>query len=175
MGARCGDSQRGTTKKSGQEAVLFPGRWALGIHTSGPSACCEVMKAGTVARPEGQTQHGVRGRYKNSSGLAEPPRAADVDCNNALLRFSINLAAILQRLINADILRILPQRTSTRPWTGINPQNYQAYNCQFWFNCHTREMDRNFTLWTWATAKLVEHSCMQQPCMPFIVSIVKPL
>ena len=71
-------------------------------------ACCDVTRAGTAARPQGKMPRRGEGHYKKSPDLAEPPRAADVDCNNTLFRFSINLATILQRLINADILRILP-------------------------------------------------------------------
>ena len=53
------------------------------------SACCDVTKAGTVARPKGEKPRGVGGHYKKSPDLAEPPQAADVDCNNALFKFSI--------------------------------------------------------------------------------------
>ena len=47
------------------------------------------------------------GEKWQSPDLAEPLRAADIDCNNVLFRFSIIWPLFLQRLINADTLWIL--------------------------------------------------------------------
>ena len=66
-------------KISGLEATLFPGKW--GIHTHS-TACSDVTKVGTLARPRGKMPHGVGRRCKKSLDLAEPLRATDVDCNN---------------------------------------------------------------------------------------------
>ena len=92
-------------KISGLEATLFPGKW--GIHTRCSSACSDITKAGTVARPRGKILRGVGRSGKKSPDLAEPLRAADIDCNNVLFRFSIIWPPFLQCLINADTLWIL--------------------------------------------------------------------
>ena len=87
----------------------------LSIHTSGSTACCDITKARAAARPRGDRSPGGKGRYKNSPDLAKPLRAAEVDCNNALCRFSINMAKTLWRLISVDTaFGSLPRRTSTR-------------------------------------------------------------
>ena len=79
MGARCVDSLRGTTIKSGTGATLFP-REAF-IHTS---AFYDVRRAGTATQPQGEMPCGGEGSSKKSPDLAEPPKAADDDCNNTL-------------------------------------------------------------------------------------------
>ena len=75
-------------------------------------------------------------RQKNSPDLAKPQRAADVDCNCALCRFSINLTTTLQRLNSVYItFGSLPRRTSTRTKNEdcsallFNP-TIQPYCCQ---------------------------------------------
>ena len=73
MGARCVDSLRGTTIKSGTGEAF--------IHTS---AFCDVRRAGTATQPQGEMPCGGEGSSKKSPDLTEPPKAADVDCNNAL-------------------------------------------------------------------------------------------
>ena len=98
--------ERGTYSgsKSWQYRAKRPGLFLsrLGIHTSGPSACCDVTKEGTEAQPWGARSLWGEGCYNKSTDLAEPQRAADVDCNKALCRFSINLATTLRRLISID-------------------------------------------------------------------------
>ena len=93
------------TTRPRQEARLFLSGWAF-IQAVPP---CVVTSQRQEQRPDprGQEPRGEGGCYKNSLDLAEPLRAADVDCNNAPYRFSINLAITLQRLINADTLQNL--------------------------------------------------------------------
>ena len=81
----------------------------MGFISSKPSVSgflgvCVSLTATNGRLPRGKMLRGVGGRGKKSPDLAEPPRAADVDCNNVLFRFSIIWPPFLQRLINADIL-----------------------------------------------------------------------
>ena len=81
----------------------------MGFISSKPSVSgflgvCVSLTATNGRLPRGKMLRGVGGRGKKSPDLAEPPRAADVDCNNLLFRFSIIWPPFLQRLINADIL-----------------------------------------------------------------------
>ena len=87
-------------------------RW-VGIHTCGSP--CAVSSRRREQRPD------PRGRCPLGWGaLQEIPRSGCATKGNRrwLQQRSVQilnyLATILQRLINADILRILPQRTSTR-------------------------------------------------------------
>ena len=108
-GARCKD-RRGTYPKTRQGGQAVSKR--VSIHTSGPSACCDVSKAGNSSPTLGGMEPRGEGRYKNSPDIAKPLRAADIDCNKALCRLSINLATTLQRLISNDTaFGSLPQRT----------------------------------------------------------------
>ena len=111
-GARCGDRREVPTLKPGHggQGCFLAGRTftqaslrVLWRHKGGNS--CPTLGA---MSPKGE------GCHKNSPDLSKPQRAADVDCNNALCRFSINLATTLRRLISVDTaLGSLPRRTST--------------------------------------------------------------
>ena len=95
------DVEIGGGTYSGNKSCLYkaerPGLFlsVQDIHTSSPSPCCDVTKVGTVTRPWGARSTWGEGRYKKSPDLAKPLRAADVDCNNTLCRFTINVASIL--------------------------------------------------------------------------------
>ena len=58
-------------------------------HSCSPSACCDVTRAGKAARPWGCEARGGGNATVSSPDLAEPPRAANVDCNKGLCRFQL--------------------------------------------------------------------------------------
>ena len=72
------------------------------------------------AWPWGARSPRGEGCHKNSPDLSKPQRAADVDCNNALCRFSINSATTFRRLISFDTaFGSLPRRTSTGTYSRM--------------------------------------------------------
>ena len=93
----------------GQARAEHSYKWSLRMlwrHEGGNSSLTLTFGARSPRREE---------RQKNSPDLAKPQRAADVDCNCALCRFSINLTTTLRRLNSVYItFGSLPRRTSTR-------------------------------------------------------------
>ena len=92
-GARCGDRW---SYHSGTRAVNIGRRGQGCFKWAGNSykqsfriACCDVTKAGIVARPWGARSPWVEGCYKKSPDLAKPLKTADIVCKNTQCRFQL--------------------------------------------------------------------------------------
>ena len=64
---------------------------------------------------------GRKGRYKKSPDLAEPPKAADIDCNNALCRYSIIWPPYFNVWSTLTLSRPCQGSQAPGPWTGNVP------------------------------------------------------
>ena len=75
--------------------------------------------------------HGGEGHHRKSPDLAEPPKAADVDCNNALCRYSIIWPPYFNVWSTLTLSRPCQGSQAPGPWTGNDPLHYHTYRCQF--------------------------------------------
>ena len=132
MGARCVDKPERYLHKSGAEAMLFPS----GAFIHSQHHACDFIRAGIAARPRGKMPRGGEGRYKKSPDLAEPPRAADVDCNNALCRYSNIWPPYFNIWSTLTFSRPCQGSQAPGPWTWNVPHHYHTYHCQFWSKCN---------------------------------------
>ena len=85
------------------------------------SACCDVTRREQRPDPRGKMPRGGEGRYKKSPDLAEPPKAADVDCNNALCRYSIIWPPYFNVWSTLTLSRPCQGSQAPGPWTGNVP------------------------------------------------------